>query len=130
MLPALLGIDHIHLYVPNKKEAVNWYRDNLNFHIVEELESWNTPGGPLTIADESNQIHLALFEREEFTPSTAIAFKTTGNGFLAWKTHLEKLNILERCTNHHLAWSVYFRDPWGNFHEITTYDTEVVKSQL
>jgi len=130
MPPQLTGFDHIHLYVTDKHIAANWYAENLGFHIVDSLLPWDTANGPLTIEDESKQIHLALFEKERFSPLTAIAFKTNGKDFLAWKKHLESLNILDRCADHQLAWSLYFHDPYGHSHEITTYQVETVNEVL
>lgn len=74
----LTGIDHIHVYVPNREQAADWFRAVLGFEIEESLRVWAVEGGPLTIGDESGKIHLALFERSEFVPSTAIAFAADG----------------------------------------------------
>jgi len=127
MPPKLTGIDHIHLYVPNKQQAAEWYIKFLGFHIVASLLSWNTDQGPLTIEDQSGQIHLALFQREDYAPSTAIAFKTSGMDFLQWKTYLEENELLQRCSDHSLSWSLYFLDPFRHLHEITTYDVDLVR---
>lgn len=126
MPPNFTGIDHIHLYVPNKQEAADWYIEILGFHVVDSLLLWNTEQGPLTIADQSGQIHLALFQRKDFTPSTAIAFKATGMEFLEWKVYLEEHELLQRCADHTLSWSLYFLDPFGHSHEITTYDLDLI----
>jgi len=127
MSPKLTGIDHIHLYVPNKQKAADWYAKFLGFQIVESLLSWNTDQGPLTIEDQSGQIHLALFQREHYSPSTAIAFKATGEAFLAWKSYLEEHDLLQRCSDHSHSWSLYFTDPFRHMHEITTYDLDVIR---
>ncbi len=131
MLAGLGGIDHIHVYVSNREQAADWYRDVLGFHVLEAFAFWaEDKNGPLTIADSSDQIHLALFNSNDFVPSTAIAFKTDGEGFLEWKSYLEEQKIMLRCSDHQLAWSVYFTDPDKNMHEITTYDYEHVSKVL
>ena len=130
MPPKISGIDHIHLYVPNKKEAEQWYRETLGFHVVEKLSVWDTEYGPLTIEDSSGQVHFALFESENFEPLTAVAFKTDGKSFLQWKDYLEAKDLLSRCSDHKVAWSLYFLDPYGHSHEITTYDVDEVKSGI
>jgi catechol-2,3-dioxygenase len=35
-----------------------------------------------------------------------------------------------RVADHELAWSLYFQDPDGNTHEITSYDHEFVADRL
>ncbi len=130
MIPKLKGIDHIHVYVPSREEAAKWFQEVLGFEVVDSLLPWATDGGPLTIEDGSGSIHLALFQRESFTPSTAIAFGSDSQNFLKWKTLLEEKEILLRCTDHKLAWSVYFGDPYGNSYEITTYDYDEVSRAL
>lgn len=131
MPPKLSGIDHIHLYVPNREEAAEWYKNTLGFTIVESLRFWaENDQGPLTIADPTGKIHLALFQRQEYTPLTAIAFGADGKDFLQWKTYLEEQDLLDRLADHKVAWSLYFKDPYGNSHEITTYQHDYVASQL
>ena len=128
MPPSLLGIDHVHVYVADRQAAEKWYTDVLGFKRVAEFDVWATKTGPLTISDPSDKVHLALFERENEPPSTAIAFGATGEGFLAWKTHLERHGIRLRIADHDLAFSLYFNDPDENLHEITTYEHEIVRS--
>jgi catechol-2,3-dioxygenase len=131
MLPELDGIDHIHVYVSNREKAADWYEDVLGFRVSAPLAVWaRNEQGPLTIEDQSGKIHLALFKSNDFIPSTAIAFKTNAIEFLKWKLHLEKENILIRCTDHKIAWSVYFNDLDGNMHEITTYEYDHVTSSI
>lgn len=131
MLPELDGFDHIHLYVSNREKAAAWYEKVLGFKINEMLAVWaKNEQGPLTIEDPTGKIHLALFNSDDFTPSTAIAFKCNGKEFLEWKTYLEKQDILMRCTDHKIAWSVYFNDLDGHMHEITTYQYDYVSSRL
>lgn len=130
MIPKLCGIDHIHVYVPNREEAAEWFEQVLGFKIVSSLLVWATDGGPLTIEDPSGAIHLALFSRESFTPSTAIAFGTDAQNFIKWKGLLENKGILLRCTDHKLAWSLYFCDPYENSYEITTYEHKEVSQVI
>lgn len=128
--PKLRGINHIHLAVPDKLAAAQWYEKMLGFHIVESMLSWNTATGPLTIEDESGRIHLALFARDTYTPTSAIAFDASGEEFLRWKQYLEDAKLLERCTDHKLSWSLYFNDPYGHSLEITSEDTEAINRVL
>ncbi len=129
-MATLTGIDHIHVYVPDREEAADWFHQVLGFNVVEALRTWATDGGPLTIEDESGSVHLALFQREDIVPSTAIAFGADATNFLEWKERLENKGILLRCTDHELAWSVYFKDPFGNMYEITTNEHAAVSLVL
>lgn len=124
MIPTLDGLDHIHLYVKDREAAALWYEQVLGFGVVEALAVWaENPAGPLTIEDPTGKIHLALFTADaDFKPSTAIAMGSDAINFLAWKSYLEGRGMLLRCTDHKVAWSVYFNDLDGNMHEITTYE--------
>jgi catechol-2,3-dioxygenase len=72
-----------------------------------------------------------LFETDSASKNiSAIAFGATGEEFLAWKAHLENQGLELRIADHKLAYSLYFSDPWGNYHEITTYERDHVAKQL
>ena len=131
MLPVLDGIDHIHVYVSDREKAAAWYARVMGFKVKKDLAFWaEDEKGPLTIEDTKARIHLALFSSDDFVPSTNVAFKTDGREFLAWKSHLEKEQILLRCTDHQISWSLYFNDLDKNMHEITTYQYNYVAAYL
>ena len=121
-MPSLTGINHVHIYIPSRSDAAEWFEATLDFKIAESLRFWAADGGPLTIENDSGTIHLALFKREDFEPSRAIAFGADAENFLNWKELLESKGIQVRCADHELAWSMYFRDPYENEYEITTYE--------
>jgi hypothetical protein len=91
---------------------------------------WAIKGGPLTLEDSAGRVHLALFEREHPSSSTAVAFGATGKQFLAWKAHLERQGVELRITDHALAYSLYFHDPDENLYEITTYEHTYVRERF
>jgi catechol-2,3-dioxygenase len=130
MIPQITSIDHAHVYVGNWDDAEEWYGKVLGFKRVEKFMVWAVKGGPLTLENPSGNVHLALFEREDHPDTSAIAFGATGAEFLAWKTHLESQGLQLRVTDHKLAYSLYFSDPWGNHHEITTEDRDHVAENL
>jgi len=127
MPPQLNGIDHIHVYVPNRSEAARWYENVLGFREMDSLKIWSeSTSGPLAIEDSSGKVHLALFQREDGNPSSAIAFGASGEELLRWKEYLQEQDLQIRWADHQVAWSLYFKDPYGNSHEITTYDYQYV----
>lgn len=130
MTPSLNGFDHIHVYVRDREAAAKWYAQVLDFTPVEKLMVWAVDGGPLTLADADERIHLALFEKADHSGSSAIAFQASGAAFLSWKTHLQAQGLEVRLADHQLAFSLYFDDLDNNLHEITTYDHGFVASRL
>jgi len=129
MTPKLRGIDHVHVYVSSWHAAEEWYQKVLGFTRVEALMVWAVKDGPLTLENPEGSVHLALFESDR-APTSTIAFGASGEKFLAWKAHLENHSIELRVVNHQLAWSMYFSDSFGNYHEITTYDCDIVSKQF
>ncbi|WP_246128545.1 VOC family protein [Pleionea sediminis] len=126
IVPMLQGIDHIHIYVPDKKKAKDWYCENLGFSPVKEFQDWDNEEGPLVIKSATGEIVFALFERDKYSKITSIAMKTDGNGFNQWRQHLINLGVLERVSDHGKTWSLYFQDPFGHNHEITSWDVELI----
>jgi catechol 2,3-dioxygenase-like lactoylglutathione lyase family enzyme len=120
--PAVERIDHIHVFVSDRAAARRWYADTLGLHVLPEFEHWAEGGGPLTVADASGAVHLALFERPAKPNRATIALGVSREAFLAWERHLASAfgQLLERV-DHGAAWSVYFSDPDGNPYEITCY---------
>ena len=130
MKPELTGIDHVHVYVSDLKAAERWYEQVLGLTRLKALEGWAVDGGPLTLGDPSDNIHVALFERSEPKTASTIAFGTEGQDFLEWKRHIEGTGQTVSLSDHRLAFSMYFEDPDGNQHEITTLDVPTVRSGL
>ena len=130
MKPKLDRIDHIHIYVSSLERAEAWYRKILGLMRVQSLIQWSVEGGPLTLENHNKTIHLALFERNEHGSGSAIAFGTDGAEFIVWKNYLESHGLQLRVSDHELAYSLYFEDPDGNSHEITTYERDYVADHL
>jgi catechol 2,3-dioxygenase-like lactoylglutathione lyase family enzyme len=123
MMPRLERIDHIHVYVSDRARAEAWYARVLGLARIPELEIWAADGGPLTLADPSHSIHLALFERPHSSNHATIAMAVAAEQFIAWRAHLTtELGNAMAVVDHDLAWSMYFADPDGNPFEITCYD--------
>jgi len=131
MAPKLSGgIDHVHVYTSDRRAAEAWYESVLGFERAVGYEAWaDDPAGPLVIQDPDAGIHLALFEADKATTDT-IAFGASGAEFMAWKEHLEGCSIELQMSDHQMSCSMYFSDPDGNVHEITTNDPEYVRARL
>ena len=130
MTPKLTCVDHLHVNVGSWAEAEEWYSSVLNFERIDALMAWAVKNGPLTIENPEGTVHLALFESDDPVTTNVIAFGATGDEFLNWKAHLEKLGLELRVTDHKMAYSLYFSDPWQNNHEITTYERDYVAGKL
>jgi len=129
--PPLLDVDHVHVFVNDRRAAERWYRDVLGLTRVEALEAWATDRGPLTIANPSGTIHLALFERPAQKRHSTIALSVTAGDFAAWKSHLAAvLGSTPEVVDHDLSLSMYLTDPDGNPYEITTNDHAAAREVL
>ena len=130
MIPAFDRIDHIHVYATDRNKAEQWYATVMGFSRVPELESW-AERGPLTLANSSGTVHIALFEAAPQPCRSVIALSVGADEFVAWRKHLvEVLRRPVEAEDHQLAWSLYFADPDGNPWEITTYQHAVVATLL
>jgi catechol-2,3-dioxygenase len=130
MIPASDRIAHIHIYAANRNKAEQWYGEVMGFSRVHELESW-AEDGPLTLANSSGTVHIAMFEAAPQPCRTVVALSVGAQEFVAWRQHLvDKLKRPVEPEDHRLAWSLYFADPDGNPWEITTYQHAIVATLL
>ena len=131
MAPTLTAIDHVHVFVSDRAAAEAWYARLLGLERVPSLAFWATGGGPLTVANAANDIHLALFEKPREQCRSTVALGTSAAGFVAWQAHLRAaLGQEPRAVDHDASWSLYFEDPDGNPYEITCYDHAAVSAAL
>jgi catechol 2,3-dioxygenase-like lactoylglutathione lyase family enzyme len=139
------GIDHVEVQVGDRYEAARWYRDVLGLEIMKDFEFWAEPaGGPLMISSDGGQTKLALFQGEPQADHPAvgirrIAFSTGASGFIDFARRAMSQNVFGRdgkplsrdhIIDHGQSFSIYFRDPWGNLLELTTYDVEPVRREM
>jgi NAD(P)-dependent dehydrogenase (short-subunit alcohol dehydrogenase family)/catechol 2,3-dioxygenase-like lactoylglutathione lyase family enzyme len=129
--PPLAGVDHLHVHVQDRAAAERWYADVLGLHRVESLACWAADGGPLTLADAADRLHLALFEGLPQGSRATIALGADADAFIAWRARLaRRLGASPEAVDHGLAWSIYFSDPDGNPYEITCYQHGAVAAAL
>jgi len=128
MKPKLKNIDHIHIFVADRQEALKWYRTVLGLKPVKNLLFW-AKTGPLTIGNEEGSIHIALFKGEPKENRSVVAFNTSGKEFINWhKKTNDVANGNIEVVDHSVSFSIYFEDPYGNPYEITSYDYEILEN--
>jgi catechol-2,3-dioxygenase len=121
--PRLRAIDHVHVYVADRAAATQWYERVLGLKPQEDLTFWASDGGPLTLVNAEDTIHIALFERPRQPCRSTVALRVGAAELRAWQAHLrECLGTEPRVEDHDLSWSLYFSDPDGNPYEITSYE--------
>ncbi len=131
MAPDLNRIDHIYVYVADRAAAEAWYERVMGLRRIAELAFWSADGGPLTVGNADDSVHLALFEGVNEGCRSTVAFGVPGAELLAWRTHLQDaLGRRIDLVNHQVSWSLYFNDPDGNPFEITSNDHAVVSAVL
>ena len=138
-------IDHVELFVPDRREAAAWYRRVLGLEILPEYQEWAAdPRGPLMISSDAGRTKLALFEGQPQGPRPTagfhvVAFRVDAAGFLEFLGRLGGLQLRddrdgpvtsESAVDHGQAYSVYFSDPYGHRLEVTSYEHDALRTAL
>src|SRR5687768_4150288 len=96
------GIDHVEVFVPDRREAAAWYQRVLGLEVMQGFEAWAEPMfGPLMISPDGGRTKLALFEGPpagkgvEQVGIRRIAFGIDGAGFLAFLNRLATLELYD-----------------------------------
>lgn len=137
-------LDHVHIRVPDRAEAAEWYEQHLGFEPVEAFDFWANgfDGGPLQISSDGGRTTLALFETSEAHPMVAqengVAFSAAADQFLSFARSLpgeirhptgQPLEV-HHVIDFDLCWAFDLADPWGNCYELNCYDYEEVREEL
>ena len=122
----LQNIDHIHVIVPDRQKALDWYNNVLGLKPSEEVPVL-PESGPLMIRNNEENINIALFKGMSKHNRAVIAFKVSGEEFINChntinKSQAENLEVID----HDIQFSIYFEDPFGNPYEITSYDHDML----
>jgi catechol 2,3-dioxygenase-like lactoylglutathione lyase family enzyme len=137
-------LDHVHIRVPDRALAAQWYAENLGFEPVKKYQFWakGFEGGPLQISADGGKTMLALFEASDGHPMipqvTGIAFSLDADNFTAFARALP--NGIENPSGRPLqindvvdldmCWAYNICDPWGNNFELNCYEYERIKVDL
>lgn len=137
-------LDHVHIRVPDRAIAAQWYADYLGFEAVEKYEFWakGFEGGPLQISADGGNTMLSLFEASHGHPmipqATGIAFNIGADSFKVFARSLpngidnssgQPLRIND-VVDLDMCWAYNFADPWGNHFELNCYEYECIKIEL
>ncbi len=137
-------LDHVHIRVPNRAEAVDWYCEHLGFEPVAEYDFWATgfEGGPVQISADGGKTMLALFEASEGHPmiaqETGVAFSVDFETFAVFARSLpgainrpdgEPLRAND-IVDFDMCWGYSLADPWGNQYDVDCYEYARVRDEL
>jgi catechol 2,3-dioxygenase-like lactoylglutathione lyase family enzyme len=119
------ALDHVAVIVRDLPAAMRFYEDVLGLHRVHE-QAWGEY--PVALVAGSSAAGVALFPvgeaglPDETDENAHFAFRTSPAGYEQAKAELTARGIPFDEWDHHVAWSIYFRDPDGHQLEITAYD--------
>lgn len=137
-------LDHVHIRVPDRAEAAEWYSRHLGFEPVERFEFWAAgfEGGPLQISADGGHTTLALFEASDGHPMipqvTGIAFSVDADAFMAFTRSLPgeisspagRPLTADDVIDFDLCWAFELVDPWGNRYELNCYEYDRIRTEL
>ena len=128
MKPKLQNIDHIHVFVSDRGDALDWYSNILGLKPLEEIIVL-PESGPLMIRNNEGNINIALFKVTPKDNKAVIAFKVSGEEFINCHNKInDSLPKNIEIVDHDIQFSIYFEDPYGNPYEITSYDYEILSN--
>ena len=124
----ITALDHIAIGVKDPAASIEWYERILGLKQLK-VKEWGD--FPVFMIAENNS-GLAIFSRETGNPVEMpegrkgglphIAFRVTGKDFISAQEHLQVNGVDFEFQDHHIAHSIYFRDPDDYAIEITTYE--------
>ena len=136
----------MHLVVPNREEAAQWYEDVLGFERVEAYKHWwDIPGAPIHISCDGGSTGLALFQAGEGHELTqgigmGVAFRLPATEFIEFSAALGRSIDIQgkdlkplkagAIVDLDLCFSYGFFDPYGHELELTCYDHGAVSRYL
>ncbi len=137
-------LDHVHIRVPDRAAAAEWYARHLGFEPVERFGFWaaDVEGGPLQISADGGVTMLALFQASEGHPmvpqQAGVAFSVDVDTFAAFARSLPgeidhptgTRLVADDIVDFDLCWAFDLVDPWGNQYELNCYEYDRVRTEL
>lgn len=141
------AMDHVETLVPDLDAGVEWVKRCFGLTEVDAFRDGAGAGGPVVMTSDDSYTKVALFQGEPagFGPVPGhrmVAFRTDGRAFLRFLDYAHRVpvhgedgealheGVRPDVVDHQISVSVYFRDPWGNPYEVTTYEVDVVREGL
>jgi catechol 2,3-dioxygenase-like lactoylglutathione lyase family enzyme len=141
------AMDHVETLVPDLDAGIDWMERCFGLEEVEAFSGVGDEGGPVMLTSDDSYTKVALFRGEPagFGPARGhrvVAFRTDARSFLRFLEYAPRVPVHQddgtpladgsrlEVEDHGVAVSVYFRDPWGNPFELTTYEVEPVREGL
>lgn len=141
------ALDHVETLVPDLDAGVEWMRRCFGLKEVEAFDEVGTEGGPVMLSADDSYTKVALIRGEpagfrEAVGHRVVAFRTDARAFLRFVEYAHEVPVHGddgqpispgtpmETQDHGLSISVYFRDPWGNPYEVTTYEVQAVRAGL
>ncbi len=137
-------LDHVHIRVPDRDAALEWYSRHLGFEPVERFDFWasGVDGGPLQISADGGVTMLALFQANDEHPmvaqQTGVAFSVAADTFIGFVRSLPgeihgpsgRALMPNDLIDFDLCWAFDLADPWGNQYEVNCYEYDRVATEL
>ncbi len=134
----------MHVRVPDRAAAVEWYCEHLGFELIEAERFWadGIDGGPVQLTADGGRTAIAVFAGSDWLPpvplTAGIAFTLELEPFVEFarslpgpleRNHGEPL-LPEHLIDFDLCFAYDFVDPWGNRFEINCRDHAGVRAAL
>src|SRR5262245_59978689 len=92
------SLNHVHVVVPDRAAAAEWYRAELGFEPVAAYAAWTrTEGGPLHLSADGGRSGIALFEvvpgHDATTLELGAAFSVDAEQFVAFARRLGSSSV-------------------------------------
>lgn len=115
----LKTLSYVIIYVPDTKEATNFYTEKLGFNVKMEDQGWvELESGPTTIALHASEEGMKQACEKTLTPTLVFKVDNIKEAFEALQTKGIKFcqdAPQEVCaTTDHIGFSADFTDPFGN----------------
>jgi hypothetical protein len=128
-------LNHYHIVCPNKFELAEWYKKNLGFEIIQDVEELGERDGPLIISGDGGKTGISIFThkgsaKKEFAIQCIPSFEISIQDFVTFYREQKKINPDVAVYDHLTSLSIYFFDPMGTRLEFTASNYIEAKSVL
>lgn len=123
------GLDHMHIFVDDRKKAVDWYQKILGFEPISDYKEEDLSPGPWIIASKDATVKIAFFHKKNYQAVITTAIKVDSEQFKYWNKNLSDLDVLDVVRDHGNCYSLYFNDPFGHRLELSCYEVDQLSEE-